>query len=297
MTLKTYAIFSSLSLALLLGIFHPISCDAAQISPQTNKEQEEKPLLPPSSINLDTATTIDASLFEDPKKMDDFLGYSAKYIPKDANLPPFLRKMHDDWAKMQQSYSPESFTSDNTFMTPKNAHKWKFFYKKIQKASPIDQLRGINGFMNTIPSKDDKILYKTEEYWASPQEMFTHWAGDCEDYVFAKYYALKYFGWSEKDLRVYVVYNKTHKMPHAILAVQLEGNTYILDNLAEPKHKLLQPEHYSKKSLPLFALSTQGIWIYDKAFQEYLEKYRKPKKEGLAEKRAQKKAQNEKSAP
>ncbi len=266
----------------------------------THKDKAETeqnlPVAPPSSINLDDATNIDSELFPKQQTQELFLNYQAKLIPETAPLPKFLQKMQQDWKRIQNSYDPATYAADSKAMSPKNAHKWQFFYKKIQKASPIDQLRGINGFINTIPSKDDNVIYKQTEYWASPQEMFKHWMGDCEDYVFAKYFALKYLQWPEQDLRVLLVYDKPHKMPHAVLAVQFEGKTYILDNLAQPKHRLFHPEHYAKNSVPLFTLNTQGIWIFEKGFKEYLDKYREPKKEGLAKKREQQKAQAEKSA-
>ncbi len=293
---KTRIIFSLLCLCCCGGVSIVQQAHAAQNTP-IQGESSTKPIVPPSSINFDTATSIDPQFLQAQPQVEDFLGYKAKFIPELANLPPFIKKMQHDWKVIQESYSPDVYSSQSTAMSAKNAHKWNFFAKKIQKASSIDQLRGINGFMNGIPSKDDKVLYKQIEYWAKPQEMLSNWAGDCEDYVFAKYFALKYFGWSEQDLSMVVIYSIPHKMEHAILAVKLDGKTYILDNITEPKHKLLQPEHYAKKAIPLFVVNTQGIWAFDEGFKEYLEKYRKPRTEGLKEKRDQKKALLEKKAP
>ncbi len=199
-----------------------------------------------------------------------FVGYDAQYLSPNPKLPSFMTKIHKDWYQMLQSYNPKVYNIPNTYMNKKYAHAWNSTYKKLQNAQKIDMLRGINGFINKVPSKSDKNLYGKEEYWATPKEFFTKFAGDCEDYAFAKYFALKYFQWPEESLWVLLVFDKVHKTPHAVLAVRLDEKLYILDNLAKPQHKLLDESEYQNKILPLFALSSKGVWIFNKGVKEHL---------------------------
>ncbi len=203
-------------------------------------------------------------------QIQHFVGYEAQYLSPNPKLPKFFSKIHEDWYQMLQKYDPQVYNSPNTIMNKKYAHTWNSTYKKLQKAQKIDLLRGINGFINKVPSKDDHKLYGQEEYWATPKEFFTNHGGDCEDYAFAKYFALKYFQWPEQDLWVLLVFDKVHKMLHAVLTARLDEKLYILDNLAKPRHKLLHEKEYQNKILPLFALSAKGVWIFKEGVKEHV---------------------------
>ena len=73
--------------------------------------------------------------------------------------------------------------------------------------------------------------YGRSDYWATPLEFFRR-SGDCEDYVIAKYQSLRLLGWPPEALRLVVVQDVVRDLPHAVLAVYLDGAIYILDNLS-----------------------------------------------------------------
>ncbi len=229
----------------------------------------QKSFAEPTTILLSPKVNIQINTNPSTLPTQRFINYDATFVPRHPNVSAYLKKMQDQWQTMQDKYSPALFDDATIALTPKRAHAWKFFRKNLQKASQADILRGVNGFMNKVPSKDDIVLYKQDEYWAMPNELFKNWGGDCEDYAFAKYFALKYFGWPEESLWVLLVYDLVHKGLHAVLAVQFQDTVYILDNLAKTAHVLIDESQYTEKALPLFALSKQGLWVFQKAFPRY----------------------------
>ncbi len=201
-----------------------------------------------------------------------FMGYAASFVPRTTSLSPSIAQLIEQWQQMKAKYSPAWYDGETIAMTPQNAHKWKFHLKKLRKVQKLDVLRGVNDFMNRIPAKDDKVSYGKEEYWASPVEFFSQWGGDCEDYVFAKYFALQYLQWPLSELWVLFVYRPEDNLAHVVLAVRHKGKIYYLDNLAKPRHKLLDDAYYKDTFLPLFAFSTEGLWFFKESFALYREK-------------------------
>lgn len=66
--------------------------------------------------------------------------------------------------------------------------------KKLENSDSKTKLEKINDFFNGVRYSDDKDIYGITDYWASPYEFLARDKGDCEDYVIAKYFALKHLG-------------------------------------------------------------------------------------------------------
>ncbi|MGH6898542.1 MAG: transglutaminase-like cysteine peptidase, partial [Geminicoccaceae bacterium] len=95
---------------------------------------------------------------------------------------------------------------------------------------PIEQLRTVNRFLNEWRYKPDDQNYGRRDYWATPLEFLRH-SGDCEDYAIAKYVTLRDLGFAPEQLRLVVVRDVARDLAHAVLAVYLDDEVYILDNL------------------------------------------------------------------
>ena len=67
-------------------------------------------------------------------------------------------------------------------------------FQKLQNADTKTKLEKINDFFNSVKYGDDKDIYGTSDYWANPYEFLARDKGDCEDYVIAKYFALRHLG-------------------------------------------------------------------------------------------------------
>jgi predicted transglutaminase-like cysteine proteinase len=108
----------------------------------------------------------------------------------------------------------------------------------------------INRAVNlAVAATSDAAQYGVEDKWASPLMTFTSRRGDCEDYVLAKYAALRLIGFSEDDLRFVIVRLPQSGTDHAVLSVRHEGRWLILDNR---RFAMLDAAHLD--AVPLFSL-------------------------------------------
>ncbi len=102
------------------------------------------------------------------------------------------------------------------------AKKRFFFQQKIldslKGASDFKKLDAVNKFYNDVRYSSDKKTYGMSDYWATPYEFLGRDKGDCEDYVIAKYFALKYLGMDMKKLFFFYVKSTKFKESHMVLA-------------------------------------------------------------------------------
>lgn len=119
------------------------------------------------------------------------------------------------------------------------------------------QLTEVNRFFNAFKYQDDIKLWGVDDYWATPEEFIGMNQGDCEDYVVAKYFALRSLG--VKDDRLYLTYVKETKknIAHMVLSYfeSPQGIPLILDNYelrimsADKRTDLLPVYSFNAKSL------------------------------------------------
>ncbi|MDX1295274.1 MAG: transglutaminase-like cysteine peptidase [Sulfurimonadaceae bacterium] len=77
----------------------------------------------------------------------------------------------------------------------------------LQERSTLEQLEAVNNFYNKVPHGEDIDVWGISDYWATPLEFLGKDKGDCEDYVIAKYFALRDLG-IESD-KLYFSYVKS----------------------------------------------------------------------------------------
>jgi len=120
------------------------------------------------------------------------------------------------------------------------------------------RLGEINRAVNmSIRPVSDWAQYGIDDFWSSPLATLSAGAGDCEDYAIVKYIALREAGIDPDDLRLLIVRYPRRKTNHAILAVRVDADWLILDNLTLIMVNILETEHYH----PLFALNQRGVSI------------------------------------
>ena len=87
------------------------------------------------------------------------------------------------------------------------------------KGQHIDkQLVEVNRFFNQFEYREDSLHWGQQDYWATPQEFIGTHSGDCEDFVIAKYFALRKLG--VPDERLYLTYVKAleQNVAHMVLS-------------------------------------------------------------------------------
>ena len=103
----------------------------------------------------------------------------------------------------------------------------------LQDATEQEKLIKVNDFFNSFRWVDDMQLWHKKDYWATRMEFVGKGAGDCEDYVIAKYFTLKQLGIPTQKL--YFTYVKAFRLnqSHLVLAFYDTPKSIplILDNI------------------------------------------------------------------
>lgn len=167
-----------------------------------------------------------------------------KKLPKWSNV---LVKM-----KMWKGY----FNSPNMAGLPSKSG-WLKLKADAQNMDDMGKLKAVNKFFNQWPYRLDAGNYGKSDYWATPPE-FLKKSGDCEDYSIAKFYALQELGFSGDQLRVVALKDRIRNIGHAVLAVYMKGEIYILDN----QTVMVLPHSKYKHYVPQYSVNEKYRWMH-----------------------------------
>ena len=134
---------------------------------------------------------------------------------------------------------------------------WQRFLLGLKGKPPMEQIAAVNAYGNQKRYVLDIDNYGVNDYWATPRE-FLYNNGDCEDYAIFKYMSLKQLGFSPDSLRVVVLQDTNLRIPHAVLAVYINGDALILDNQAQEVVSQKQIAHY----VPVFSINEKHWWMH-----------------------------------
>jgi predicted transglutaminase-like cysteine proteinase len=132
---------------------------------------------------------------------------------------------------------------------------WRSVIQSQIGRAEIDQLEAVNRFLNDWRYKADDQNYGRRDYWATPLEFLRH-SGDCEDYAIAKYVTLREIGFAPEQLRLVVVRDVARDLAHAVLAVYLDDQVYVLDNLTNAVLPQERVAHY----VPYYSINETTRW-------------------------------------
>ncbi len=135
--------------------------------------------------------------------------------------------------------------------------QWQDFLSGVRRLPQHEQIERVNDFANEQDYILDIDNYGLEDYWATPGEFFIN-NGDCEDYAITKMLSLKKLGFNMNAIRLVILQDTNLGVAHAVLALESENDTLILDNqideIVSHKHVL----HY----VPVYALNEKGWWMF-----------------------------------
>ena len=131
--------------------------------------------------------------------------------------------------------------------------------------SELERLTLVNTFFNkNIRFGTDLEVWEQEDYWATPLETLGRGAGDCEDFVIAKYFSLLALGVPETKLRF--VYARAllqqgqalRVEPHMVLAYykSLGAEPLVLDNLAS----IIATASQRSDLTPVYSFNKEGYF-------------------------------------
>ena len=128
------------------------------------------------------------------------------------------------------------------------------------------QIQLVNRYVNRKRYNDDRSkIVRNEQgrlsipsHWATLLE-FLEKGGDCEDFATAKYLLLRHLGFAAEDMRIVVVYDRSHRSHHAVLAMRFDAETtWVLDS-DNRIYRKRRPGGYRY----VYAINELGIWDHD----------------------------------
>ncbi len=136
-------------------------------------------------------------------------------------------------------------------------YAWQSLLRGLEGEPIEEQIREVNRFVNQWRYRTDRRNYGRSDYWASPLEFFAR-SGDCEDYAIAKYVSLRTLGVPAEQLRLVVLQDTLRRIPHAVLAVYVDNDIYILDNQTNAILTDRRISHYR----PYYSVNENARWAH-----------------------------------
>lgn len=123
-----------------------------------------------------------------------------------------------------------------------------------------EKLELVNTFFNSnVLFINDIDLWQKNDYWATPLEMLSVGAGDCEDYSIAKYFTLRELGVDEDKLRITYVKAIEIDQAHMVLTYfeTKRSVPLVLDNLITD----IKPASQRGDLIPVYSFNGGGLWL------------------------------------
>jgi predicted transglutaminase-like cysteine proteinase len=182
----------------------------------------------------------------------------------DFSMFPFWQKVLSDAAPAapQPLLIPAAYTGPQPAAPCTNERtcappEWLAFLDTLRGQAPLAQIDAVNRWANAKPYVDDFVNWHVPDYWETPGEFIAH-GGDCEDYAIAKYFSLIRLGFAPDSLRLVVVDDSVAHVFHAVLAVQLDGKVWLLDNQRPDLTEMSDATQYT----PVYSLNQNGWWLH-----------------------------------
>jgi len=134
---------------------------------------------------------------------------------------------------------------------------WLSFIESIKTLPELEQIHKVNEYANSRPYVLDIDNYDIDDYWATPNE-FLQRNGDCEDFAIIKMLSLKKLGFDVNKMRVVVVQDTNLRIPHAVMSIDRDGETLILDN----QIKEVISDKYIYHYVPVYSINEKSWWMH-----------------------------------
>jgi predicted transglutaminase-like cysteine proteinase len=137
---------------------------------------------------------------------------------------------------------------------------WQELVDNSKQLSDTEKLEKVNTFFNSnVLFMNDIDLWKKDDYWATPLEMLSIGAGDCEDYSIAKYFTLVELGVPEDKLRITYVKATSVGQAHMVLTYfeTKRSIPLVLDNLITD----IEPANKRTDLIPVYSFNGSGLWL------------------------------------
>ncbi|WP_170018673.1 transglutaminase-like cysteine peptidase [Campylobacter sp. RM16190] len=129
----------------------------------------------------------------------------------------------------------------------------------LKDSSEQEKLLKVNDYFNLLTWKEDQEVWGKKDYWATRMEFLGKGAGDCEDFVTAKYFTLKQLGISTEKLYFTYVKAIEYNQAHMVLSYYDTPKSIplILDNI-NPKIRVATQR---KDLVPVYSFNGDSLFL------------------------------------
>lgn len=130
---------------------------------------------------------------------------------------------------------------------------------ELQGANIQTQLREVNRFFNQFEYREDHDHWGEKDYWATPNEFIGTQKGDCEDFVIAKYFALRKLG--VPDERLYLTYVKALKQNVAHMVLSYFETPTSIPLILDNYNPMILHASKRKDLLPVYSFNAKSLFL------------------------------------
>ncbi len=137
---------------------------------------------------------------------------------------------------------------------------WQKLIDTGKTITELEKLQQVNDFFNhNIAFSDDLVVWKKADYWATPFELLSIGAGDCEDYSIAKYFTLVELGIDQSKLRITYVTVLGLNNRHMVLTYFESSHAVplVLDNI----NPNIIASTDRRDLSPVYSFNGSGLWL------------------------------------
>jgi len=121
------------------------------------------------------------------------------------------------------------------------------------------QLLEVNRFFNQFEYQEDHIHWGEQDYWATPSEFLGTQKGDCEDFVIAKYFALRALG--VPDERLYLTYVKALKQNVAHMVLSYFPTPASIPQILDNYNPMILSANKRTDLLPVYSFNAKSLFL------------------------------------
>ncbi|MDU1061290.1 MAG: transglutaminase-like cysteine peptidase [Leclercia adecarboxylata] len=138
--------------------------------------------------------------------------------------------------------------------------EWAALLNNPAQGTIQDKLKQVNQFFNArMAFRDDIVVWKQQDYWATPNEFLRKGAGDCEDFALAKYFTLREMGVPANQLRI--TYVKALELNQAHMVVTWYSTPTAIPLVLDNLKTAILPATQRTDLLPVYAFNGEGLWL------------------------------------
>ncbi len=130
---------------------------------------------------------------------------------------------------------------------------------ELEDQSVDTQLREVNRFFNQFEYREDQELWGEEDYWATPAEFIGTFRGDCEDFVVAKYFALRKLG--VPDERLYLTYVKALDLNVAHMVLSYFPTPSSIPQILDNYNPMILRADKRRDLLPVYSFNARSLFL------------------------------------